>query len=208
MKETSGESHQICDASVVSASSTDFAYITMLCLIASVSAAASRVCGATWVFGGSACFSAPAWYEIAVAAVIRTSPVRKSVRMKEIYTIEERARYRIFSRALSCSTERSMLRWRGRAERYPRSDVVAARSFFIPAEELMKRFVLVLIFATVGCPLGSQAANSQTAGGKKAGTEAAKNVEAARWEREAACVTIIRDDWGLAHVYGKTDADA
>jgi acyl-homoserine lactone acylase PvdQ len=32
--------------------------------------------------------------------------------------------------------------------------------------------------------------------------------EAARWEREARNVTIIRDDWGIAHVYGKTDADA
>src|SRR2546430_7656469 len=30
----------------------------------------------------------------------------------------------------------------------------------------------------------------------------------ARWEREARNVTIIRDDWGIAHVYGKTDADA
>lgn len=29
-----------------------------------------------------------------------------------------------------------------------------------------------------------------------------------RWERQAANVTIIRDDWGIAHVYGKTDADA
>ena len=32
--------------------------------------------------------------------------------------------------------------------------------------------------------------------------------EVARWEREAGNVTIIRDDWGIAHVYGKTDADA
>ncbi|PYP40623.1 MAG: acylase [Gemmatimonadetes bacterium] len=30
----------------------------------------------------------------------------------------------------------------------------------------------------------------------------------ARWERQAQSVTIIRDDWGIAHVYGKTDADA
>ncbi len=29
-----------------------------------------------------------------------------------------------------------------------------------------------------------------------------------RWAREAARVTIVRDDWGIAHVYGKTDADA
>ncbi|HEX8765844.1 MAG TPA: penicillin acylase family protein [Candidatus Acidoferrum sp.] len=36
----------------------------------------------------------------------------------------------------------------------------------------------------------------------------AKNPEEARWEREAQEVTIIRDDWGIAHVYGKTDADA
>jgi acyl-homoserine-lactone acylase len=35
-----------------------------------------------------------------------------------------------------------------------------------------------------------------------------KNLDAARWEREARNVTIIRDDWGIAHVYGKTDADA
>jgi acyl-homoserine lactone acylase PvdQ len=34
------------------------------------------------------------------------------------------------------------------------------------------------------------------------------NPEAARWEREAGSVTIIRDDWGIAHIYGRTDADA
>jgi acyl-homoserine-lactone acylase len=32
--------------------------------------------------------------------------------------------------------------------------------------------------------------------------------EAARWEQQARNVTIVRDDWGIAHVYGKTDADA
>jgi acyl-homoserine-lactone acylase len=37
---------------------------------------------------------------------------------------------------------------------------------------------------------------------------AADNSEAVRWEREAGNVTIIRDDWGIAHIYGKTDADA
>ena len=39
-------------------------------------------------------------------------------------------------------------------------------------------------------------------------SQAAKNPEAARWEQEARNVTITRDDWGIAHVYGKTDADA
>jgi acyl-homoserine-lactone acylase len=32
--------------------------------------------------------------------------------------------------------------------------------------------------------------------------------DVARWEHEAQNVTIIRDDWGIAHVYGRTDADA
>src|SRR5881392_3968675 len=32
--------------------------------------------------------------------------------------------------------------------------------------------------------------------------------EQSRRQREAQNVTIIRDDWGIAHVYGKTDADA
>ena len=30
----------------------------------------------------------------------------------------------------------------------------------------------------------------------------------ARWQREASAVTITRDDWGIAHIHGKTDADA
>jgi acyl-homoserine lactone acylase PvdQ len=32
--------------------------------------------------------------------------------------------------------------------------------------------------------------------------------ETARWERRALDVTMVRDDWGIPHVHGKTDADA
>src|SRR5271166_872889 len=32
--------------------------------------------------------------------------------------------------------------------------------------------------------------------------------EIARCEQKARNVTIVRDDWGIAHVHGKTDADA
>jgi acyl-homoserine-lactone acylase len=32
--------------------------------------------------------------------------------------------------------------------------------------------------------------------------------DVARWEREARDITIYRDNWGIAHVYGKSDADA
>jgi acyl-homoserine lactone acylase PvdQ len=36
----------------------------------------------------------------------------------------------------------------------------------------------------------------------------AQGAEPARWERQAQNVSIVRDDWGIAHVTGKTDADA
>ena len=32
--------------------------------------------------------------------------------------------------------------------------------------------------------------------------------EISRWEKQAKQVTIIRDNWGIPHIYGKTDADA
>ena len=37
----------------------------------------------------------------------------------------------------------------------------------------------------------------------QSGTDA----ERARWDQEARNVTIVRDDFGIAHVFGKTDAD-
>jgi acyl-homoserine-lactone acylase len=36
----------------------------------------------------------------------------------------------------------------------------------------------------------------------------ARAQDAARWAQQAQHVMIVRDDWGIAHVYGKTDADA
>ncbi|HEY8683512.1 MAG TPA: penicillin acylase family protein, partial [Rhodanobacter sp.] len=36
----------------------------------------------------------------------------------------------------------------------------------------------------------------------------ARTPDASRWQREARAVTITRDDWGIAHVHGKIDADA
>jgi acyl-homoserine lactone acylase PvdQ len=58
----------------------------------------------------------------------------------------------------------------------------------------MKRFFVALIFTfafVFAAPLSS-----------------AQNNEPARWQQRAANVTITRDDWGIAHVHGKTDADA
>ena len=59
----------------------------------------------------------------------------------------------------------------------------------------MKKVVLLFVLFTVSC--APQAAN-----------ETAQSGEAARWQRQADAITIIRDDWGIPHVYGKSDADA
>jgi acyl-homoserine lactone acylase PvdQ len=40
------------------------------------------------------------------------------------------------------------------------------------------------------------------------GTPGGGNPDLSRWQAQADRVTIIRDDWGIPHVYGKTDADA
>ncbi|MEO7454891.1 MAG: penicillin acylase family protein [Gemmatimonadaceae bacterium] len=53
----------------------------------------------------------------------------------------------------------------------------------------MKKLVLLLALAA-GCA-----------------TLDAAETDVARWERMAKEVTIVRDDWGIAHVYGKTDAN-
>src|SRR5215813_4197445 len=39
-------------------------------------------------------------------------------------------------------------------------------------------------------------------------TAQAPRADVARWEQQAKNVTIVRDDWGIPHVRGKTDADA
>ncbi len=36
----------------------------------------------------------------------------------------------------------------------------------------------------------------------------AQDADSSRWKAEAAATTIVRDDWGIAHIHGKTDADA
>ena len=61
----------------------------------------------------------------------------------------------------------------------------------------MKKLVLLLVLASTGssCPASPT-------------SQSTKDLELARWEQEAQNVTIIRDDWGIAHVYGKADWDA
>src|SRR5262245_13444662 len=61
--------------------------------------------------------------------------------------------------------------------------------------ERMKRLILCFVFAIALQPSSSASTSEQ-------------NSDLQRWEKLARNVTIIRDDWGIAHVYGKTDADA
>src|SRR5216117_3500579 len=64
----------------------------------------------------------------------------------------------------------------------------------ISPEVLMKRLVrnLLLLCLVASVPVAVRAQSS----------------EASRWQQRARNVTIARDDWGIAHVHGKTDADA
>jgi acyl-homoserine-lactone acylase len=62
------------------------------------------------------------------------------------------------------------------------------------AHEVRPRTILALVMALITCGIATRAR--------------ATTPEQARWQREAQAVTITRDDWGIAHVHGKTDADA
>src|SRR5215813_5960437 len=59
----------------------------------------------------------------------------------------------------------------------------------------MKRLILCFVFAIALQPSSSASTSEQ-------------NSDLQRWEKLARNVTITRDDWGIAHVHGKTDADA
>src|ERR1700722_14313841 len=72
-----------------------------------------------------------------------------------------------------------------------------------------RRFVLGLVLgavlpAVVGVALVGAPSAAQTAQPPQQPSKA----EIAAWQRQAQNVTIIRDDWGIAHIHGKTDADA
>ncbi len=69
---------------------------------------------------------------------------------------------------------------------------------------MMNKFSLKLVLLLAA----SAALAVQAAAGQPPAVQGGNGSEAARWEQEARNVTIIRDDWGIAHVYGKTDADA
>ncbi|HXG87784.1 MAG TPA: acylase [Vicinamibacterales bacterium] len=66
----------------------------------------------------------------------------------------------------------------------------------------MKKLVFVLVLTVAACSSENRVDPPSTAGA----TTATPDVSG--WERQAQNITIVRDDWGIPHVYGKTDADA
>jgi acyl-homoserine-lactone acylase len=60
----------------------------------------------------------------------------------------------------------------------------------------MKKLLILILFTLTAC--------SSQDGGQSADTASG---EVARWEAQAENITIIRDNWGVPHIYGKTDAD-
>jgi len=100
---------------------------------------------------------------------------------------------------------------------------VAAGPFFARPRRATLSRAAILIAVLLGGALPSRPSWAQAppGGGNRPATGEARARSAAaadarhpspedlaRWKREAAAVTITRDDWGLAHVHGKTDADA
>jgi acyl-homoserine-lactone acylase len=65
----------------------------------------------------------------------------------------------------------------------------------------MRKLVPLLLLVTACAPHAGSPTPASAAGAGAAG-------EVARWERQAQGITITRDDWGIAHVRGHTDADA
>lgn len=60
--------------------------------------------------------------------------------------------------------------------------------------------LLLLAAAAVSC--------SSTSASDRPGAPAQASPEVAAWQRRAQGITIVRDDWGIPHVTGRTDADA
>src|SRR5215475_3960248 len=61
---------------------------------------------------------------------------------------------------------------------------------------VMQKLLLVLALVSISCT------------GPSTSTSAQANPEVARLKARADSIIITRDDWGIAHVHGKTDADA
>ncbi|CAN7429068.1 penicillin acylase family protein [Massilia sp. LjRoot122] len=66
----------------------------------------------------------------------------------------------------------------------------------------------ILLPAILACALGAAVPVLAAPASAPSATQAPGASELARWKKTAERVTIMRDKWGIPHVFGKTDADA
>jgi acyl-homoserine-lactone acylase len=67
----------------------------------------------------------------------------------------------------------------------------------------MRTPLLLVLLLTAGC-----SAKPSAPGGNAGSDTTAARTDVAAWEQQASRITIVRDDWGVPHIHGKTDADA
>ncbi len=67
--------------------------------------------------------------------------------------------------------------------------------------------IQVLLIALAACSPSNEQITSETPTAAPAPESRFTRAEISRWEATAARVTIMRDRWGIAHIYGETDAD-
>ena len=72
---------------------------------------------------------------------------------------------------------------------------------------MLRRLVLTLALALVA-PAAAAAAATPPPAAVRTTASALPSKEMLRWRETARRVTIVRDDWGIAHIRGRTDADA
>ncbi|MGI4718929.1 MAG: penicillin acylase family protein [Janthinobacterium lividum] len=65
-----------------------------------------------------------------------------------------------------------------------------------------------LLAAAIGAAMPAMAAHAAAPAAASARAQAPGAADLARWKKTAERVTIMRDKWGIPHVFGKTDADA
>ncbi len=70
----------------------------------------------------------------------------------------------------------------------------------------MKRLMFMVLLTCAACTTKEGTPSPETSLARPETTDVSD--ELARWHAQAQNVTIIRDNWGVPHIYGKTDADA
>src|SRR5204862_7878751 len=78
------------------------------------------------------------------------------------------------------------------------SGIIKRKMYHPGSGTLMKKLILIVIVGAAACLAWAPSFDAAQA----------SQDNAAAWATQAANVTIVRDDWGIAHVHGKTDADA